>query len=143
MYHIWTIKMFWVKVKKFEDIPLPVYKNSTEVSECREILNQIKSLIYTVSSEDNLNELKTLFKECLLMLQDEVTTDHGLKAEENATETKKKTFEFNLDQPGIEPLPIPKRQKLSLIGRVGVASVARRAATNISVLTNKQIKKTW
>ena len=72
------------------------------------------------------------------MLQDEVRIDHGLIVEENATETKRTSPEFNLYQPGFEQLPIPKRQNSSLTGRVGVASDARRAATNISVLPKKQ-----
>ena len=47
------------KVEKFEDIPLPVHKKSIKSSECREILNQIKYLTYTASSEDTLNKLKS------------------------------------------------------------------------------------
>ena len=47
------------KVEKFEDIPLPVHKKSTKSSECREILDQIKYLTYTASSEDTLNKLKS------------------------------------------------------------------------------------
>ena len=128
-------------VEKFEDISLPVYKKSTKSSECREILNQIKSLTLTASSEDTLNKLKILLKECLHMLQDEVRTDHGLIVEENATETKRTCPEINLNQPGFEQLLIPKRQKSSLTGRVGVASDARRATTNISVLPKKQKKE--
>ena len=52
------------------------------------------------------------------MLQDEVRTDHGLIVEENATEVKRTSPEINLNQPGFEQLPIPKRQKSSLTGRV-------------------------
>ena len=127
-------------VEKFEDIPLPGNKKSTKSSECREILNQIKSLTYIASSEDTLNKLKTLLKECLHVLQNEVITDHGLIEEENKTETKRTSPEINLNQPGFEQLLIPKRQKSSLPGRAGVASDAWRAATNISVLTKKQKK---
>ena len=129
-------------VEKFEGIPLPVYRKSIKSFECREIPNHIKSLTYTASSEDTLNKLKILLKECLHMLQDEVGTDHDLIVEENATETKRTCPEINLNQPGFEQLPIPKRQKSSLTGRVGVASDARRAATNISVLSKKQKKRT-
>ena len=82
------------KVEKFEDIPLPVHKKSTKSSECREILNQIKSLTYTASSEDTLNKLKSLLKECFHMLQNEVRTDHGLIIEENATEVKRTSPEI-------------------------------------------------
>ena len=58
------------------------------------------------------------------MLQNEVITDHGLIVEENKTETKRTSPEINLNQLGFEQLPIPKRQKSSLTGRVGVASDA-------------------
>ena len=75
------------------------------------------------------------------MLQDEVRTDHGLIVEENATEVRRTSPEINLNQPGFEQLPIPKRQKSSLTGRVGVASDARRAASNISVYPKKQKKE--
>ena len=126
------------KVEKFEDIPLPVHQKSTKSSECRKILNQIKSLTYTARSEDTLNKLKSLLKECLLVLQDEVRTDHGLIEEENATDVKKASPEININQPGFEQLPIPKRQKSSSTGRVGVASDARRAASNISIYPKKQ-----
>ena len=74
------------------------------------------------------------------MLQDEVRTDHGLIVEENATEVKRTSPGVNLNQPGFEQFPIPKRQKSSLTGTVGVASDARRAATNISVYPKKQKK---
>ena len=76
------------------------------------------------------------------MLQDEIRTDHGLIIEENATEVKRTSLEINLNQPGFEQLPIPKRQKPSLTGRVGIASDARRAASNISVYPKKQRKRT-
>ena len=90
------------KVEKFEDILLPVHKKSTKSSECREILNQIKSLTYTASSEDTLNKLKSFLKGCLHVLQDEVRTDHGLKVEENAAEVERTSPEINSNQPGFE-----------------------------------------
>ena len=76
------------------------------------------------------------------MLQDEVRTDHGLTVEENVTEVKRTSPEINLKQPDFEQLLTPKRQKSSLTGRVGVASDARRAASNISVYQKKQKKRT-
>ena len=94
------------RIEKFDDIPLPVYKRSTKASECTEILNQIKSLTYAASSEDTLNELRIFLKECLPMPQDEARTDHDLIVEEHATETRRSSPEFNLNQPYFEPLPI-------------------------------------
>lgn len=111
---------------------------SSKASECRETLNQIKSLTYTAGNEDTLNVLKTLLKVCLHMLQDEVWTYHGLTANGNARETKRTSSKFNLNQPCFEPLPILKRQKSSLTGKVGVASDARRVATNISDLKKQK-----
>ena len=77
------------------------------------------------------------------MLPDEVRSDHGPIVEENTTEAKRTYPEIDLNQPGFEQLPIPKRQKTSLTGKVGVVSDARRAATNISVYPKKQKKNRW
>ena len=126
------------KVEKFEGIQLPLHKKSTKSSQCREILNQIKSSTYTARSEDTLNKLKFLLKECLHMLQDEVRVDHGLIVEENAKEVKRTSPEINLNQPGFEQLQIPKRQKSRLSERGGVAIDARRVASNFSVYPKKQ-----
>ena len=41
----------------FPEIPLPVYKKHSKASECREIMNQIKALTYTVTRESALTNL--------------------------------------------------------------------------------------
>ena len=58
----------------FSEIPLPVYKEHSKASECREIMNQIKALTYTVTSESVLTNLQYHLKEALK----EAKSDHGL-----------------------------------------------------------------
>ena len=58
----------------FSEIPLPVYKEHSKASECREIMNQIKALTYTVTCESVLTNLQYHLKEALK----EAKSDHGL-----------------------------------------------------------------
>ena len=58
----------------FSEIPLPVYKEHSKALECREIMNQIKALTYTVTSESVLTNLQYHLKEALK----EAKSDHGL-----------------------------------------------------------------
>ena len=80
---------FWIKKSSFykeddesqeisSEIPLPVYKEHGKALECREIMNQIKALTYTVTSESALTNLQYHLIEALNMLRKEAKSDHGL-----------------------------------------------------------------
>ena len=124
----------------FCEIPLPVYKKHSIASECRDIMNQIKTLTYTVTSESALPNLQYHLKKALNILRKESKRDHGLmlNQREKHKDLQKKVAQNNYETK-FESLPVPRKQKSNLTGRVDAANDPNKTAQNISVAAKKQI----
>ena len=122
----------------FSKIPLPVYKKHSKASECREIMNQIKALTYTVTSESALPNLQYHLKEALNILRKESKSDHGfiLNQREKHKDLQKKIAQNNYETK-FESLPVPRKQKSNLTGRLDAANDPKKSAQNISVAPKK------
>ena len=127
----------------FSEIPLPVYKKHSKTSECREIINQIKALTYTVTSESAQTNLQQHhLKEALNLLSKEPKTGHVLILNQRQKHKDlHKEVAQNKHKTKFENLPVPRKQKSNLTGRVGAENDPRKSTQNISVAPKKQILK--
>ena len=115
------------RISKFSQIPTKRYPKRTKGATCRELLQQIKPLTYLVGDEEPLENFHKQLNIILIELNRSTTTDFGIvinKPEKN--ENKRSSHSY-------EKLPVPKRKKSSLTGRVGVVNEARKRAQVINV----------
>ena len=114
-------------ISKFSQIHTKRYPKWTKGATCRELLQQIKSLTYLVGDEEPLKNLHKQLNIILDELNRSTTMDFGLvinKPEKN--ENKRSSHSY-------EELPVPKRKKLYLTGRVGAANEACKRTQVINV----------
>ena len=87
-----------------------------------------------------MSNLQYHLKEALNILRKEAKSDHGLilNQREKHKDLHKKVAQNNYETK-FENLPVARKQKSNLTGRVGAANDARKSAQNISVAPKKQI----
>ena len=93
-----------------------------------------------MTSESALTNLQYHLKEALNVLRKEAKSDHGLilNQREKHKDLLKKVVQNNYEAKFVN-LPVARKQKSNLTGRVGTANDARKSAQNISVAPKKQI----
>ena len=116
-------------VSKFEELTVKKEKVKVDFS-CREIIKEIKSLTYIIDNHNALEDLKQRLTEARDEFLHYGPTDHGLVVENSKEKVK---LEKSLKRKFMENLPMPKIRKSKFTGRVGVASEAKRFASNIRV----------
>ena len=77
-----------------KEIPRKQYSKRTKASNCREILNQIKSLTYLVNDVDTLDALEDQLKVSLELLENEAPKEDGVIVQ--PVKIKRKVKESNI-----------------------------------------------
>ena len=121
---------------EFSQIPTKRYPKRTKGTACRELLQYSKSLTYLVSDEEPLENLHNQLNIILDELNRSATTDFGLAI--NKPDENENKISLHSQQ---EKLPIPKRKKSSLTGRVNAANKSRKRAQVINVKSETLKKK--
>lgn len=90
-------------------------------SECRDLLDQIKSLTYTCQNDDALTVLQQQLLVSLKKIKESSRKENGLvveniKEEQKNMTKKRRVVEKEIDTRAMLPLP-PKRQKHTRVGR--------------------------
>ena len=99
----------------------------TKASNCREILNQIKSLTYLVNDVDTLDALEDQLKVSLELLENEAPKEDGVIVQ--PVKIKRKVKESNIK----DEIPKAKRVKSNLTGRVGVKAEQMKLSSNLTL----------
>ena len=99
----------------------------TKASNCREILNQIKSLTYLVNDVDTLDALEDQLKVSLELLENEAPKEDGVIVQ--PVKIKRKVKESNIK----DEIPKAKRVKSNLTGRVGVKAEQMKLPSNLTL----------
>ena len=116
-----------------KDIPKKCYPKRSKATECRELLNQIKSLTFAVYDNDALDQL---YESLLADLKDFSRHAH---VEDNLVVEKPRVIRNQTKK--FPPLSKPKEKKSALSGRVGVSAEKRKLASAIDVVAKKKAKK--
>ena len=99
----------------------------TKASNCREILNQIKSLTYLVNDVDTLDALKDQLKVSLELLENEAPKEQGVIVQ--PVKVKRKVKESKIK----DEIAKVKRIKSNLTGRVGVKAEQMELPSNLTL----------
>ena len=110
-----------------KEIPRKQYSKRTKASNCREILNQIKSLTYLVNDVDTLDALEDQLKVSLELLENEAPKQDGVIVQ--PVKVKRKVKESNIK----DEIPKAKRVKSNLTGRVGVKAEQMKLSSNLTL----------
>ena len=110
-----------------KEIPRKQYSKRTKASNCREILNQIKSLTYLINDVDTQDALEDQFKVSLELLKNEAPKEEGVIVQPG--KVKRKVRESNIK----DEIPKAKRIKSNLTGRVGVKDEQMKLSSNLTL----------
>ena len=122
-------------------LPLPKSVScKTSGAECRNLLDQIKSLTYTCQDDNALTVLQKQLFECLKTIKESARKENGLVVEnikegKNKVTKKRRIVEKEMDTQAKLPLP-SKRQKHSRVGRAAEEK-QRNANQFLDIATGK------
>ena len=110
-----------------KEIPRKQYSKRIKATNCREILNQIKSLTCLVNDVDTLDALEDHIYVSMELLENEAPKEEGVIVQ--PVKVKRKVKKSNIK----DEIPKAKRIKSNLTGRVGVKAEQMKLSSNLTL----------